>query len=436
MTASGTAATASDVSRHGGRRLNALYVLAAELSQLRDLNSVLRTALAQCLDLTDSQFGFIGLNTPDGRMLDVVAILGFDAAPDFYKHLRMIPLRPNLFANAVLQRRPVRSTDALLDPARVGQPSGHPAVHTFLGVPLLVQNEAIGMIGVANRATPYLDENESLLATYAAQVAIAIHNARLNDALDLARAELEQKVQARTHELAGANTALETARDALAQKAEQLQRLLADTVAAEERERQRIAHALHDGPNQLLVGAMLQLQAAHEQIEGGDYGMAQTHVDQVQQVLQQLEHEMRKTIRDLRPPVLDALGLVPSLRRAVEDFARANAMPASFDVYGTPYRLQGDAEIVIYRVLQEALNNVARHARARHVSVDLNFEDQHIHLAIRDDGRGFEPAMLPAMTGEHFGVAGMRERLDMIGGKLGLSSTPGGGTRLEIWVPA
>src|SRR3990172_5074862 len=134
-------------------RLEALYRLAVELSAVRDLQSVLNTALRHCLELTDSQFGFIGLNTPDGSAMDVAAIQGFHPASKFYAHFHLIPLRPSIFARVVLENRPIRSADAMTDPTRVGQPRGHPPTRAFLGVPLLVRHKPIGMIGVANRPT-------------------------------------------------------------------------------------------------------------------------------------------------------------------------------------------------------------------------------------------------------------------------------------------
>src|SRR5512135_1897861 len=124
-------------------RLQALYHLAVELSALRDLQSVLNTALRHCLELTESHFGFIGLNTPDGTAMDVAAIEGFHPTPEFYDHFHLIPLRPNIFARVVLENRPIRSDDALIDPTRIGQPHGHPHVRAFLGVPLLTRERPI-----------------------------------------------------------------------------------------------------------------------------------------------------------------------------------------------------------------------------------------------------------------------------------------------------
>ncbi|MCB0165086.1 MAG: GAF domain-containing protein, partial [Anaerolineae bacterium] len=230
-------------------RLQALYHLAVELSSLRSLDSVLNTALKQCLDLTGSQFGFIGLNTPNGKAMDVAAIEGFHPSAQFYERFHLIPLRPNIFARAVLENRPVRSEDAMSDHRKLGQPVGHPPVRTFLGVPLRLQDKPIGMIGVANRPQPYDNDHEQLLMTYAAQVAIVIHNVQLYEELTTAKANLEQKVVTRTLQL-------QKAKENLADKAALLQRLLNETVDVQERERQRIAQDMHDSSSQLLVGAM------------------------------------------------------------------------------------------------------------------------------------------------------------------------------------
>jgi signal transduction histidine kinase len=409
-------------------RLQALYHLAVELSVLRDLQSVLDTALRHCLSLTDSQFGFIGLTTADGRALEVVAIQGFHPARDFYAHFRRIPLRPNIFARAVLERQPVRSPDAMDDPSRVGQPSGHPPVRAFLGVPLLVRDLPIGMIGVANRPTPYDEDHEQLLATYGAQVAIAIQNAQLYEALTASKAELESNVAERTQEL-------REAKDALAQKATQLHQLLSETVGVQERERQRIAQDMHDGITQLLVGAMLELQSARERMAASDLPQAELSLQQVREVLRRVEAELRRLIYDLRPPTLDALGLAPSLRRYADRFQQYFSIRCDVSVVGEPYRLSPDAEIGVYRIMQEALQNVSAHARASRASVELDFGAEVLTVTIRDDGLGFEPDKVRTDGTAHFGLLSMQERVGSLGGWLELHSAPGQGTRVVVSVP-
>ncbi|MBI3241499.1 MAG: GAF domain-containing sensor histidine kinase [Chloroflexi bacterium] len=414
-----------DSDAHQRNRLQALYHLAVELSTLRDLQSVMDIALGHCLDLTESQFGFIGLNTADGKAMDVVAIRGFHPTTEFYDQSHVIPLRPNVFARVVLENRQVRSEDAMADPLRVGQPRGHPPVHTFLGVPLRGRESPIGMIGVANRPTPYDDDHEQLLVTYAAQVAIAIRNAQLYEELQAAKAGLERKVADRTQ-------ALQEAQEALAQKAEQLRQLLADTVNVQERERQRISQDMHDGLNQLLIGALLELKSGRERLRGDELALAEASLEQVAEVLRRMEREIKQIIYDLRPPSLDALGLVPSLRRYAERFAQYTGIPCVVQASGEAVRLPPDMEIGLYRIMQEALQNVSVHAGACRAEVAVGFTPSAVTLSVADDGRGFDPN---DTRRDGVGLLGMRERAEGLGGRLTIHTAPGQGTRVNLTAP-
>lgn len=410
------------------QRLQALYHLAVELSALRDLQSVLDTALQHCLDLTESQFGFIGLNKSEGKLMDVAAIQGFHPVTKFYENFHVIPLRPNIFARVVLENRAIRSDDATIDPTRVGQPRGHPPVRAFLGVPLRVREKPIGMIGVANRPVPYDDDHEQLLVTYAAQVAIAIRNAQLYEELTTAKVDLEHKVVARTQEL-------QEAKEALAQKAEHLHRLLTETVSGQERERQRIAQDVHDGINQLLIGSMLELKSARERISAGSLPKAEASLQRVQDILHHVEAELGQIVYDLRPPTLDALGLVPSLQRYAERFQQYSGIPCHVHAEGESIRLEPDMEIGIYRIMQEALQNVSAHARAQSARVSIYFEPGQVALTIADDGCGFDPDHVSHNGADHFGIMGMRERAESMGGTLSIQANGARGTQVNLWVP-
>jgi len=413
---------------HQRERLQALYHLAVELSAQRDLQSVLDTALRHCLDLTDSQFGFIGLNTPDGAAMDVAAIQGFHPSSEFYAHFHLIPLRPSIFARVVLDNRPVRSDDAMQDPARIGQPRGPPPVRAFLGVPLLVREQPIGMIGVANRPTPYDDDHERLLVTYAAQVAIAIRSAQLYEQLIAAKEDLERKVIDRTQQL-------QEAKEALAHKAAHLQRLLNETVDVQERERQRIAHDMHDGINQLLIGTMLELKSARERLAAGSLPQAEESLRQVHQVLHRVESELKRVIYDLRPPTLDALGLAPSLRRYAERFEQYSGIACDVRAEGEPLRLPPDTEIGLYRIMQEALQNVSAHAHAARAEVSIAFTPDSVTLVIADDGCGFDRHAVARDNAGHFGILGMRERAESLRGELSIETELKRGTRVRVSIP-
>lgn len=418
----------TDTSLEQSIQLNALYQLSVELSVLRSLESVLKTALKHCLDLTGSQFGFIGLTTVDRMAMDVVEVQGFHAAHDFYEHFRHIPLRPNLFAGVVLDNDPVRTDNAWTDPRKVGQPQGHPGVKTFLGVPLRIRETPIGMIGVANRKLPYELEHEHLLMTYAAQVAIVIRNVQLYEELVAAKADLEEKVAHRTREL-------EKAQEALAQKAIQLRQLFNETVDIQETERQRISQDMHDGINQLLIGAMLELKSGRERLTAGNLNRADDAFQAVQGILRNVETEIKRVIYDLRPPTLDALGFVSALRRYIQDFKQYTNLNCIVQVEGENVRLSGQVEISIYRLVQEALQNVYNHARAHTVIIDIRFTPNTLDVSICDDGIGFDLATVERTNTLHFGLITMRERAKSLNGHLEIQTESGRGTSVLLSVP-
>ena len=409
-------------------RLEALYDLAVELSSQRSLDSVLNTALKQCLKLTDSQFGFVGFSDDEGKILEVVATVGFELAPEFYQDNRFIPLRPNIFSYVILNNKPIRTADARTDPRKVGQPTDHPPVQTFLGVPLRINNKTNGMIGVANRPTSYEEEHEQLLMTYAAQVAIVSRNRQLFEELEQTNSSLEEMVAQRTAEL-------EVAQQRLAEKAEQLRHLLQETVNVEERERQRIALGIHDGVNQLIYGAMFELKSTRKRLENGNIEQATLSTDAVEEILVQVEQETKRIIYDLRPPMLDTLGLVPTLRRYGKQYEQYTGLPCRVNVLGNIVRIDPTAEVNIYRVVQEALQNCSTHAAATQATVLLSFSPATLKVSISDDGKGFDLSAIQSRYQDRLGLLGMEERAESLGGNLSITSNPGTGTRIEMVVP-
>jgi len=411
----------------GTKRLQALYQMSLELTALQPLDAVLDMALAHCLTLTDSEFGFVGLITDNRKALDVVTVQGFTADETFYDRHHLIPLRPNIFARVVLENRSVRSEDARYDPHRVGQPEGHPPVLTFLGVPLRHRDKPIGMIGVANRPDPYAEDDEHLLMTYAAQIAIVISNAQLYEQLTTAKATLEQKVNERTREL-------QAMQFAVMQKAEKLQSLYTETITIQETERQRIARDMHDGINQLLIGAMLELKSARARLVAGDVDIADESLSNVQTVLREVEAEIQRVVYDLRPPTLDELGFVPALKSYMQDFRQYTGLASLLTIEGQVVRLPEKSEVSIYRMLQEALQNVYQHAAATHVDVIIRFTDEALHLIVEDDGCGFDIDAVED-SHKHFGLTTMQERANGLGGTLTLTSSEGEGTQVTLCVP-
>jgi signal transduction histidine kinase len=429
------------------QQLDALTDLVREVSSQHDVGDVLDVALRQCLRLTGSQFGFIGLTRPaeptgPGQparpgQLEIVAIHGFHPAPSFYAEQRVIPLRPNLFSHVITEDRPVRTEDATAAPQRVGQPAGHPPVGTFLGVPLRLGGRPIGMIGLANRSSSYRDEHERLVLTYASLIAVLVHKAQLYEQLRRTNSSLERLVEERTQELA-------TARDELAEKAARLQAVLADTVDAGERERRRIAVDIHDGIGQLLIGAMLELTSGEHRLAAGQPGAAADAMASARVILAEVETELRRVVHDLHPPILDGLGLPAALRDVAERFSAFSHVTCRVEIEGRPARLPPDVEIGLYRIVQEALQNVAVHAHARTVTLRLAFEREAgaATLRIDDDGCGFDVAGVASLTEgapgdgrHHLGLESMRRRVESLAGHWQLRSDPTAGTSIRVGVP-
>ena len=197
-------------------------------------------------------------------------------------------------------------------------------------------------------------------------------------------------------------------------------------IRAQEEERRRLARDLHDEVNQALTAILLRLEAlSHAAPDAGD------ELLELKKLVNQAMAELLHLARTLRPTALDDHGLVPALESQLRRFSAQTGVDAALWTDGDPHRLDSDQEIVVYRVAQEALSNVAQHASARHVKLALSADNDGVELTIRDDGRGFDP------HAEHdsLGLSGMSERARLLGGRLEVDSSPGSGTSLTLQVP-
>lgn len=199
-------------------------------------------------------------------------------------------------------------------------------------------------------------------------------------------------------------------------------------IQAQERERRRIAQDLHDEVNQALTAVSLRLQATIEQAPV----QLRRELTETKRLATQAMEELLALARQLRPAVLDDHGLLPALHSQVRDFAQQTGIQATFNSRGVMPRLTPEQQLVIYRVTQEGLSNVAQHALARKVDVELSFVGRTV-LRICDDGRGFTQVNGATRNGG-LGLLGMRERALLVGGNLSLWSATGEGTRVELTI--
>lgn len=378
------------------RELTALNAVASAVSGSLAADEILNRALRQTLTALDLQVGWIFVRTGDrGVRLAACHGLPNGASVNF----------PNCDCGQVLvDGRPVVVT-----------PAGDKCVAQYVGsqgassvchatVPLQARGEMLGVLSVAANSPKAFDKTEiDLLAAVGRQVGVALQNAHL-------WAEVRRREQVRGE-------------------------LLKRVISAQEEERRRIARELHDGIGQSLnalvfglntVGASLQQRP--EQIP--------TQIARLKISASDTVKELQNIIYDLRPSLLDDLGLVMALRWYAQERLQARGIRVTFDVPQQGLRLPQEIETALFRIGQEAMTNIGKHAQAQHVTISLQTGPENVRLEITDDGIGFALNTLAGQDGRPaWGLLGMQERANLLGGELAVQSEPGQGARLIVTLP-
>ncbi len=238
-------------------------------------------------------------------------------------------------------------------------------------------------------------------------------------ALEVSKKELEETVMERTRQL----------EDTVGIRGQLLERL----ISAQEEERHRVARELHDEVGQALSAIMLDLARAIDELPS-EAVEAKQRLLQSRSLAAQTLAELRKLIYDLRPEVLDQLGLAPALRSYVKSRLEAKDIKVRFSFSGLEDRLPSRMEINLFRIIQEATTNIIRHSGASLVNIKVAVTDSRVTATIEDDGTGFgvEAAL---QSPESWGLRGIRERVGVVGGQLTIESEPGQGTSIRFQIP-
>jgi len=292
----------------------------------------------------------------------------------------------------VLERRQSERADSVLDDPDVD----HEAMRLLgarsgLWVPLLVRGRAIGVLAAHDKLgadVRFTDTDLRLAETFATRAALAV--------------DLSERI----------------AQDALRR-----------VVEAQELERRRLARELHDETGQALTSILLGLKALEERT-GDEASRAAT--EELRELVVSTLQDVRRLAVELRPTALDDFGLVAALERLTASFAEQTGISVDFQTALADERLPEEVETALYRIVQESLTNVVKHARARRVSILLARKEGSVKAVIEDDGRGFDPA---EQVGDGFGLVGMRERLALLGGRLEIESDADAGTTIAAEVP-
>jgi two-component system sensor histidine kinase DegS len=208
-------------------------------------------------------------------------------------------------------------------------------------------------------------------------------------------------------------------------------------ILAQEEERKRIAREIHDGPAQSLANIVLRTEIAERMLVKKEFQLVQEELIDLKGQVRSGLQEIRKIIFNLRPMALDDLGLVPTLRKYVQDFEEKTKIRTIFDTIGKEMRLPSAMEAGIYRMVQEAFSNALKHANPSYVALDLTYQAQMVKIVVKDNGVGFHVDLIEsrAKDSAHFGLIGMRERVELLEGRMEIESAINEGTKVTIHIP-
>ena len=367
------------------RHLESLNEIGNALASELELEPLLALVARRLRELVDARLVLIAL--PHGGTLRVVAVEGEGSDDVAGMELALSGSK----AGRVLERGRSERVDSVLDDPEIDQHAARRlGVHSALYVPLVTRGHGIGVLIAHDKeatAPAFSDDDLRLAETLAARAAVAV--------------DLSERVS----------------RDAVRR-----------VVAAQEAERARLARELHDETGQALTSILLGLKPLERAAQSEDVLAA---VESVRELVVSTLQDVRRLAVELRPSALDDFGLVPAVQRLAATF-REGGVEVEVEAVLGEARLPTEIETALYRIVQEALTNVAKHAHAGHVTVLLTRRNGAVAAIVEDDGGGFD-ASVPRVEG--LGLVGMRERLALVGGRLRIESGEGAGTTVVAEVP-
>jgi signal transduction histidine kinase len=535
-------------------RLRAVFEAGLAVSSELSLEALLRRLVEAAAELTGARYAALGVIDASGSELEQFITHGIDDG--LRAEIGTLPRGRGILGVLIREATPLRLHDLAQDPRSVGFPPGHPPMHSFLGVPIMLRGIAYGNLYLTEKqgAEDFTEEDAEIVTLLAGHAAVAIENARLYEAsarwsrqlqsleevgnalatetdldrlLDLVVRRLRELVGARVVALAlpvggdelrfaavagaeellgttisrsesksgavlerrrseridsviddpevnrevtrraGARTGMwvpliardqvigvleihdkegadarfsdddlrlaETFAARAAVAVELSQRVARDAVRrvvqAQEAERSRLARELHDETGQALTSILLGLKPLEEAL--ADHPARAALAELREHVVRALQ-DVRRLAVELRPAVLDDFGLVPALERLTDAVAEQSDIRVDFHSALGELRLPSEVETTLYRVVQESLTNIVKHANAHNVSVSIARRGPTVAAVIEDDGAGFDQR---AVREEGVGLLGMRERLSFVDGRLEIESRPGAGTTIVAEVP-
>ncbi|HEY48460.1 MAG TPA: GAF domain-containing protein [Dehalococcoidia bacterium] len=387
-------------------QLLALSHISSAISGLWDLDAILRIALDNVLEIINGDIGGILLLDEETKKLHYRAQRGLSAR--FAQEVRM-RIGEGIGGRVAQTGEPILLDDISKDPRAV-----HPdlisaeGLKGFISIPLKAKDKVIGVMNLTSHvAGRFSADDVSLLSSIGDYLGTAIDQARLYDRL--------------------------------AKAGERYQTLLQHSLAAQEDERKRIARELHDETSQSLTSLTLNLQAIIQMAEmkGVDDTELMEKLKATHSYAIHAGHEVVKLMKELRPTLLDELGLPAAIHRYAKDTLQAKGIEVSAEFIGAEKRLPPEVEVTLFRVAQGVIGNILEHSMARNASIRLVCSARECLLYIEDDGKGFNVNKIKRVdpSGRGAGLFTMKERVKLVGGVCRIDSRPRKGTRVEVKVP-
>ncbi len=387
------------------REAESLYDIGLEISSLLETDRILGSVVGEARNLLGADLAILMIQNEEGRLY---ARATSGNTTETVKNLSLA--NGQGFAGAVVGRGyPLSTEDYLNDPSFAHEKNSDSVVtqeglRSIAGVPLKIGSEVMGSLVVARRRPQKFSKQETvLLGRLGNQASIAINNAILYE-------EVRTKEELRGH-------------------------LLEKVISAQEEERKRIARELHDEPAQIFSALVMQLDAMGNDLPASE-ASAKERLRRLQGLAANALETVRKIMSDLRPTALDDLGLIPAIRQYAEGKLGVIGVKVNIRTSNMGPRLPGHIETAIFRVLQEAINNVYKHSGASNVGIQMACNGNGFKATVRDDGKGFDVERTSHNRAEGgLGLLGIRERVGLLGGVLVIKSQQGKGTELRIEVP-
>ncbi|MEK7353436.1 MAG: GAF domain-containing protein, partial [Chloroflexota bacterium] len=385
------------------QELLALNSLAATVSQSLDLEEILAKATQKVLAVTNSEAGCVFLSDARKKELKLVSYTG---SSNLFRCLQSRSGTANCACHQVLNfGHALLVNDVSQCPMLAKEATTRESTPYFVSVPLKSKDKVLGVMNVTCSAERCFTERDfELMHSIGYHVGLAVENSMLYQ-------ETRQK-----EELRG--------------------QLLSTIINAQEEERKRISRELHDGCAQTLTGLIMSIESA-ENMASYKPSAVTEKLASTRLIATRVLEDMRKLMRGLRSTDLDELGLVAAIHSNAKTNLEAADIQLDFEAQGFNHSLHPSIETTLFRIVQEAVHNVIKHAGARLVTIRMRMEDSKIAATIADDGRGFDAATFftPGTRVQSLGLIGMQERASLLGGSLSITSTPGQGTLIVVEIP-